>query len=217
MTCSFDIEYFRSQVTPVPGDPSAQELFQQQLESYLTRLVDAIAVSVNCIDENCCDGGGGGGGVTEFTELTDTPASYVGQSGKFVTVKATENALVFTSPSAVPDSDGLTLDLSTSEQATLRTDLAGATIYQKTINFGTLPSTTSKDVAHGIAGLANVYRVDAVAYDPAANNRLPLPFAGTTLASMIALAVNGTNVRISTGTNRTAYTTTYVTLFYTKS
>lgn len=39
------------------------------------------------------DTGGGGGGA--FTDLTDVPASYTGQSGKVVAVKATEDGLEF--------------------------------------------------------------------------------------------------------------------------
>ena len=38
---------------------------------------------------------GGGGGVTEFTELTDVPASYTGQGSKVVAVKADESGLEF--------------------------------------------------------------------------------------------------------------------------
>lgn len=40
-------------------------------------------------------GAGGGGGVTNFRQLTDTPNSYVGQGGKFLKVKLTENGLEF--------------------------------------------------------------------------------------------------------------------------
>ena len=36
-----------------------------------------------------------GGGVTEFTELTDVPASYTGQGSKVVAVKADESGLEF--------------------------------------------------------------------------------------------------------------------------
>ena len=38
---------------------------------------------------------GGGGGATEFTELTDTPADYMGSAGKVPTVNADEDALAF--------------------------------------------------------------------------------------------------------------------------
>jgi len=40
-------------------------------------------------------GGSGGGGASTFLDLTDTPASYVGQASKFTRVKADESALEF--------------------------------------------------------------------------------------------------------------------------
>jgi hypothetical protein len=45
-------------------------------------------------------GGTGGSGATAFTALTDVPSSYAGQSGKLVSVKATEDGLEFTAPGA---------------------------------------------------------------------------------------------------------------------
>lgn len=51
-------------------------------------------------------GGGGGGGSTgasTFTELTDTPASYSGQSGKVPTVNVGETGLEFTAVSGLGD------------------------------------------------------------------------------------------------------------------
>ena len=41
-------------------------------------------------------GGGGGGGSSTFEDLTDTPNSFIGESGKFVKVNDTEDALEFT-------------------------------------------------------------------------------------------------------------------------
>ena len=40
--------------------------------------------------------GGGGGGSSTFADLTDTPSSFVGESGKFVKVNDAEDALEFT-------------------------------------------------------------------------------------------------------------------------
>ena len=45
-------------------------------------------------------GTSGGGGVSTFLDLTDTPSSYLGQSGKVVKVKTTEDGLEFTDPAA---------------------------------------------------------------------------------------------------------------------
>jgi len=58
------------------------------------------------------------GGATNFTELLDVPSVYTGQSGKAVTVKATEDGLEFTTPSgggtvtsvAITGTDGIEVD-----------------------------------------------------------------------------------------------------------
>lgn len=46
-------------------------------------------------------------GVNEFTELTDTPAAYAGEGGKFVVVNATPDALEFITPAAAAASMAL--------------------------------------------------------------------------------------------------------------
>lgn len=58
-------------------------------------------------------GGGliqGGGGVTEFKKLSDTPASFIGQSGKTATVKVAEDGLEFTTPAGGGDMLAATYD-----------------------------------------------------------------------------------------------------------
>lgn len=45
--------------------------------------------------------GGGGAGTQTFLALTDTPASYVGQAGKFTKVNTEETAIEFVDPQAV--------------------------------------------------------------------------------------------------------------------
>jgi len=40
-------------------------------------------------------GGSGGGGASAFTDLTDAPSSYMGETGKYVRVNATEDGLEF--------------------------------------------------------------------------------------------------------------------------
>jgi len=54
--------------------------------------------------------GGGGTGATEFTGLTDTPASYSGEGGKYVAVNSGETALEFVeAPSGGSGSDTLAI------------------------------------------------------------------------------------------------------------
>lgn len=210
-----NVEPFIYTAVPQPdlqSGASSNQINQQALENYLNRLRSAVCSDIQDILDTCCDGGGGG--VESFLELTDTPDSYTGQADKFVTVKSDESGLEFSDPSGLPDDDGLTLNYSTSEQATNRTSTTGATIYQKSINFGSLPNTGVLTAAHGITGLALVIRADAWASD--GTTRLPLPFIGTTLASAIALSVNATLITINAGSNRSAFTA-IITLYYTKT
>jgi len=87
-------------------------------------------------------------------------------------------------------------------------------IYRKVINFGALPNTGTTNVAHGITVDANTIftRVYGVANDQTGLSYLPLPYASPTDANNIELSADNTNVTIITGSDRTAYTITYVIL-----
>lgn len=92
-------------------------------------------------------------------------------------------------------------------------------VYRKVINFGALPNTGTKNVAHGL-DINNTYsftRIYGAASNQAGSAYLPLPFASPTLANNISLSVDGTNVIIVTGSNRAAYTKTYIVVEYIKS
>jgi hypothetical protein len=220
-----NIEPFLYPVTPQPGETgvSGENIAQTSIEGYLNRLREAICADLQAINDECCgstpvDPVDPGGGAETFLELSDTPGSYAGAGGDTVKVKAGEDGLEFVTVSGGgADDDGLSLDFSTSEQATNRTWIGGETIYQKTINFGPLPNTSAKAVNHGITGLGRIIRVNAVAWDSAANQHLVLPFATTTGVTtfQIQMNVNSSQITITTGNNRTAYSA-YVTLWYLK-
>ena len=91
-------------------------------------------------------------------------------------------------------------------------------VFRKVLNFGSLPDTAVKTVAHGITvndGFTFT-RIYGAATDPTGHNYIPLPYASPTLMNNIELKTDGTNVTITTGSNRTAFTTTYVVLEYLK-
>lgn len=67
--------------------------------------------------------GGVGAGADNFLKLTDTPASYVGEGGKFVQVNLTEDGLIFTSSTATIAWGGITGTLS--DQTDLQLALDG--------------------------------------------------------------------------------------------
>jgi hypothetical protein len=105
------------------------------------------------------------------------------------------------------------LNSSTSQYPALRN------VFRKVINFGALPNATTTSVAHGIVctSLVTFTRIYGCASDPT-TSFIPLPYAScTNVAHNVELNADGTNVNITTGTNRSAYTTTYVILEYLKN
>jgi len=91
-------------------------------------------------------------------------------------------------------------------------------VFRKVINFGALPNTGTTNVAHGIApdSTFTFTRIYGCASDTTGLVYLPLPYAAPTDAENIRLYIDGTNVVITTGNNRSAYNVTYVVLEYIK-
>jgi hypothetical protein len=91
-------------------------------------------------------------------------------------------------------------------------------VFRKVINFGALPNTGSKSVAHGITITPSFSftRIYATATNPN-TSFIPIPYASPILVNNIELSVDLTNVTITTGSDRTAYTLTYVVLEYIKT
>lgn len=91
-------------------------------------------------------------------------------------------------------------------------------VFRKVINFGALPNTASKTSAHGISITTDYIftRIYGVASDTTSKNYIPLPYASVTDADNVELKVDGTNITITTGKDRTAFDTTYVILEFCK-
>lgn len=92
-------------------------------------------------------------------------------------------------------------------------------VLRKVINFGALPNAGTKSVAHGITCTTKTSftRIYACSSDPVGLNYIPIPYASPTLVNNIELNVDATNVNIVTGSNRTAFTITYVVLEFIQS
>ncbi len=91
-------------------------------------------------------------------------------------------------------------------------------VFRITINFGALPNTGTTSVAHGI-NFTSTYtatRIYGAATDTTGLNYIPLPYASPTAANNIELSVDGTNVNITTGSNRSNFNVSYVVLEYIK-
>lgn len=90
--------------------------------------------------------------------------------------------------------------------------------FRTVVNFGALPNTTSISVAHGI-NISNGFcftRIYGASSNPISMQYIPIPYASSTLADNISLSVDATNVTITTGSNQSAYTVTYIILEYVK-
>jgi len=92
-------------------------------------------------------------------------------------------------------------------------------VFRKIIFFGALPNAGTKSVPHGLVITTgfSFTRIYATASDQIAFSYLPIPYASVVLINNIELNVDAVNVNITTGIDRTAYTTTYVVLEYIKS
>jgi len=92
-------------------------------------------------------------------------------------------------------------------------------VYRTVVNFGALPNTGTTSVPHKITVTPKTTftRIYGAASNTTGNSYLPLPYASSTAANNIELNVDATNVNITTGSNRSLYTITYVILEYLQS
>lgn len=117
---------------------------------------------------------------------------------------------------AVYGDDPIILDYSTNEINTGTKWIDGKTIYKKTVDCGTLPNNTSKDVAHNISNLDTIINIQGVSI--AGSGRvMPLPMVGGTAQYDVTMDIYAGNIELTTFADRTAYTKTYVTIYYTKT
>ena len=89
-------------------------------------------------------------------------------------------------------------------------------VYRKVVDFGALPNTANKAVAHGLdaAWEYKFTRIYGVTSDSTNKDYLPIPYATATAIDIIELYVDNTNINITTGKDRTSFDTTYVVLEY---
>lgn len=105
---------------------------------------------------------------------------------------------------------------STGEAKTGDVWINGKPIYRKTISFGALPNNTEKSSNHNISNIDNIIEIKGTTSN-AEGNTLTLPMVSFTTSSNIFIKANKSVVTIQTGTDRTSYNKTYVTLYYTKT
>lgn len=90
-------------------------------------------------------------------------------------------------------------------------------VLRKVIDFGALPAAGTKSVPHNITVTNNFSLVFmcAAATDPVALIAFPIPYCDPgALANGVALTMDATNVNITVGVNRSAFTRCFVTIEY---
>ena len=128
---------------------------------------------------------------------------------KLVTLHDADGEIIY--PQTISD-----MDYSTSEQDTGCKWIDGKKIYKKTIDCGALPNATGKTIAHGIANFGTLIKLEGGATSPG-YNWMPLPYPDQTTAGVVGVILNAANVYIFSGENRSQYTKSYVTIYYTKT
>ena len=92
----------------------------------------------------------------------------------------------------------------------------GKPLYQKTIDFGNLPSNTSKSADHNISNLDRVVDLFGMAQKSDRSDIIPLPFTGAT-TNITTLWANATKVGSKTSAASLSQYYAYITNQYTKT
>lgn len=91
----------------------------------------------------------------------------------------------------------------------------GKPLYRKTINFGALLNNAEKEVEHNINNIETVVKI--YGFTTTGVLTFPIPLASTTPTSSIYCFERYGKITVGTGSDRTEYTKTYMTIEYTKT
>ena len=152
-----------------------------------------------------------------YSDITGAPTVPTVYNGKLTITQNGKTLGEFTAN----QSTDTTIDLenssySTSEVKTSSTWIDGKPIYKKTIDCGALPNAKGKTIAHGIANFGELIKLEGGATYPG-YNWMPLPYPDQTTSGVVGVILNNANVYIFSGENRSQYTKSYVTIWYTKT
>ena len=91
----------------------------------------------------------------------------------------------------------------------------GKPLYESTVSFGSLPNAATKSISHGISNIDNV--IYAYGFAKGNNRCFNIPFASQTNTAGIMMYVDSTKVNVTTGMDRTEFTSSYIIIQYTKT
>lgn len=96
------------------------------------------------------------------------------------------------------------------------TDFDGIARTFQTVNFGNMPNSTTKNVAHGVTGIDRFIKYEASLKDTN-NISLPLPFVRASGGTdNIELRLSTTNITVTTNSTNFVNFSAYITIYYTK-
>ena len=173
-----------------------------------------LAIAKKYTDEH----GGGGGGVTPVISATATAdATHKENPTVSVTKTGTDAAPSFAFAfSGLAGRPGASVALKYSlEEAVVGEWVDGTVLYQKTVYCGALPNNGTKSVAFDIDNFG--FAVGISGFAVSSTMAITVPYVDTTASNNIGVAIDGSNIRLRTGSNRSAFADTYITLQYTKS
>ena len=152
-----------------------------------------------------------------YSDITGAPTVPTVYNGKLTITQNGKTLGEFTANQSTDTTINLeNSSYSTSEVKTNATWIDGKPIYKKTIDCGALPNATGKSVAHGITNLGDLVKLEGGAIFPG-YNWIPLPYPDQSGSGVVGIILNPTVVYIFSGENRSQYTKSYVTLWYTKT
>lgn len=93
----------------------------------------------------------------------------------------------------------------------------GKPMYQKTVNCGNMPDSTTKNTSHNISNIDKIVGCEAFGVNETTGVFHPFPLANDTIANQVWMSASKTNISIWTGTNSLTAEVAYVTLKYTKT
>lgn len=110
-------------------------------------------------------------------------------------------------------------DVYSTDERVVGTWIDGKPLYEKTVDCGSLPNATFKDVNHGISNINSVISVSGCAYSSVSGNTLPLPFVGSYLSNVndsIKIVVKSSVISITDMIDYSGLTA-FVNIRYTKT
>lgn len=156
--------------------------------------------------------------VTVTTATTSTPTVELTQAEYDALATKDPDTIYFITDSSAPSTYMGAYDTIYSTTEHVVGSFMGKPIYQKTVNFGALPNSVVKTVAHGVSNLELVIDAVIMAKNGSSGISISVPYVNVAnITYGCGFYVDSTNIAIQDASDLSAYNTCYVTIRYTKT